>query len=450
MRDLPVVNESGTGYLVDGRPWPGKTFQVAMSFHWPECVAAVKDETGAYHLTLDGSARNAQRYLDAAGFYEGLAAVRDERGWFHIRLDGTPVHNRRCRWSGNFQGGRCVVQDTAGFFHIDRQGLDAYPDRFRYVGDFRDGIAVAYAAAGALHIRTDGRPLNGITYLDAAPFHKGYAVVSDRRGFFHVDRSGKQIYSLRFSSAEPFYNGVALCRGLDGRLLRLRPNGTCTRVADDLEPVTLAQLRDLIAGGMRIGLLVRHAERESIVPGDPTWGNGALLTEQGILDAESFGRTLGGAVRLRVWSSPVERCRQTGMAIFRGAGSSDSIVMEHAYLGDPGIYRDRRTPVPDLMRTDFHAFADPYLDSGLAQGMRPLADASEELLEFMGREMDGADCTVFITHDLFAVALMSYLGLKAPDRSDWCDFLEGVCLLQDGSGEIQYRRFIHHKEDRAC
>ncbi len=450
MRELPVVNENGTGYLVDGRPWPGGTFLVAMSFHAPEGLAAVRDETGAFHVDAEGLAGYDRRYLETAGFYEGLAAVRDERGWFHIRPDGSAAHDRRFRWSGNFQGGRCTVQDSHGFFHIDGQGRDAYATRFRYAGDYRYGIAVAHDATGALHIIENGEPLNGIAYLHAEPFHKGHAVVADREGTFHVDRSGRAIHPLRFRSAEPFYNGVALCRGLDGGLLRLRQNGTWTRIADALAPVTPADVRGFIAGGTRVGLFVRHSRRHPIDHADPNWGNDVLLTERGIADAEALGQVLGGASRLGLWSSPVARCRQTAEAIARGAGRESVRVEEHGHLGHPGIYFDRNCRPPELLRTDYHAFADAYLHNGLAQGMRPIPDASEELLAFLDQHTTGGDCTVFITHDFFSAVLMSYLGLKAPDRTDWCNYLEGVCVLQDEVAGRRFRRFICHTEGRTC
>lgn len=450
MTDLPVVNESGTGFMRNRQPWGGSVFLAATSFHAPEGLAAVRDETGAYHVGLDANQAYVHRYLDAAGFYEGLAAVRDDRGWLHIRTDGTPVHERRFRWSGNFQGGRCAVQDARGFFHVDARGEDAYPRRFRYAGDFRYGVAVAHGPEGAFHIREDGEPLNGVAYLHAEPFHKGHAVVADRRGFFHSDRAGRPLHPHRFVAAEPFYNGVALCRDLDGGLLRLRTNDTWTRVAEDLQPVTPAAVRRFLADGGRVGLFVRHAERHPITPETPDWGNDVPLTDRGEADAESLGQSLSGVARLALWSSPVPRCQQTAEAIARGAGLGDAELAVHTHLGRPGIYFDPDGRVSDLLRTDFHAFADAYLDTGIASGMRPVPEASEELLTFLDRQMAEADCTVFVTHDFFAAALMSYLGLKAPDRSDWCRYLEGVCILKGPGGGTRYRRFLSHAEERPC
>ena len=81
-------------------------------------------------------------------------------------------------------------------------------------------------------------------------------------------------------------------------------------------------------------------------------------------------------------------------------------------------------------------------------GRKLCAEASEQLLEFLHREMSVFDCTVFVTHDLFAAALMSFLGLKAPCREDWCDYLEGVCVISGPEGH-SYRRFLNRADDTS-
>jgi len=446
--DLPILDEAEKGYLVDGQPAFGRTFLRAMSFHRPEALAAVVDESGAHHIDPEGRAQYPERFLDVAGFYEGLAAVRDARGWFHIRPDGSPAHERRFRWSGNFQEGRCAVLDCTGFLHIGPDGADAYPQRHRYVGDFRGGIAVAHGPAGAFHIRRDGNPLNARRFRFAEPFHQGFAVVADEAGYFHVDKWGRALHDHRFRRAEPFYNGVSLCIDASGRLVRLRENGQCAYVGEDLAPVSPSQVSRYLAQGRRVALFVRHSERHPITSASPDWGNGVLLTERGHEIAAGLGHALATAARLGLWSSPIARCRQTCEAIAGGAGSAGAPVATDPRLGDPGIYIDGTGLHAPAMRADYHAFVGTYVDTGRAPGMRPLSEASEQLLEFLHREMSVFDCTVFVTHDLFAAALMSFLGLKAPCREDWCDYLEGVCVIAGPEGH-SYRRFLNRADETS-
>jgi broad specificity phosphatase PhoE len=440
--DLPTLDETEKGYLVNGNLVFGKRFLRARSFHMPEALAAVADESGAYHIGLDGAPGYPERFLETAGFYEGLAAVRDSRGWFHIRPNGSPAHGRRFRWSGNFQEGRCAVLDCSGFLHIGPDGTDSYSQRYGYVGDFRGGIAVGHGPEGAVHLRPDGSPLNACRYRFAEPFHKGYAVVADEAGYYHVDKTGRALHGNRFRRAEPFYNGVALCIDSAGRRVRLRENGEYSFVGQDMAPVTPAHVGRHLAEGRRVALFIRHSERHPITPSTPDWGNGVLLTERGAEIAASLGRTLSPAVRLGFWSSPIARCQQTCEAIARGAGVAGLAIATDQRLGAPGIYIDGSGSHATPMRTDYHAFVGAYLDDGRAPGMRSLSEASQQLLEFLHREMAPFDCTIFITHDLFAAALMGFLGLKAPCREDWCDYLEGVCLVSGPDG-YEYRRFVH-------
>ena len=443
------LNASETAYLLDGKPLFCKTFTKAMSFHWPEGLAAVHDKSAAYHINSKGQPAYAAKFVDACGFYEGLASVQDDDGWFHIRPDASHLHKRRFRWSGNYQESRCVVLDHDGFFHIDAQGRDAYSHRFRYVGDYRHGVAVAYGPEGAFHIDLDGNRINTSTFRYAEPFHKAVALVADERGFFHVDRDGRPLHDQRFMRAEPFYNGVAFCQTTDGQLIRLRESGFWTRIADATEPISFTEIKEIANNGTKVGLFVRHSERFPITPETPNWGQDVLLTKNGIEIAKAFGRQLATDLNLGLWSSPVERCRQTCSAFAEGAGAHSSQIEDHTHLGDPGIYLDGSGEHEEAMRTNFHVYALKYLDTGTAAGTRPLHAASEELISFLLDKMQPHDMTLFVTHAFFAAILMSYLGLKAPDWDDWCDYLEGVCILAKGS-EVQFRRILGVRGQQAC
>ncbi|MCW8140838.1 MAG: methyltransferase, partial [Planctomycetota bacterium] len=92
---MPVLSPDEQAYLVDGAPAFDRRFIRAMNFHMPEGLAAVADESGAYHLDVAGRPRYEQRYREAFGFYCGLATVRDDAGYFHIDSTGRPAHSRR-------------------------------------------------------------------------------------------------------------------------------------------------------------------------------------------------------------------------------------------------------------------------------------------------------------------------------------------------------------------
>jgi len=75
-------------------------------------------------------------------------------------------------------------------------------------------------------------------------------------------------------------------------------------------------------GGPR-AVIVRHAARHPIE--DIRRSLEVGLTEQGMEDAERFGRSLRG-YRLRLFHSPAVRCRETAEAIRRGAEAAGALV----------------------------------------------------------------------------------------------------------------------------
>lgn len=205
------VSQDGTHHLHNGTPFYSKRFISVLKFHAPG-LAPVTDETGAYHIDIEGKAIYPQRYFRTFGFYEGKAAAdTGDDGWLHVLSDGTPLYSERYQWCGNFQENRCAVRDYEGkYFHLDEQGHPAYKKRWRYAGDFRDRIAAVQNDEGLhSHIRKDGELLHGKWFSDLDVFHKGLARARDEQGWFHINPAGKAVYERRFRQAEPFYNGQA-------------------------------------------------------------------------------------------------------------------------------------------------------------------------------------------------------------------------------------------------
>jgi hypothetical protein len=200
------VSADRTHHLLGGLPLYTSRFTEVLAFHAPG-LAAVKDVTGAFHITPSARPAYARRFTRTFGFYGGLAAVESEQGAFHIRPDGTGLYAERYGWCGNFQEARCTVREkTAGavYLHLDATGRALYPERYAYAGDYREGIAVVQEGSGLhLHLDLEGRPLNGRRFVDLDVFHKGYARARDARGWHHVDAKGEPLYVRRFAAVEP-------------------------------------------------------------------------------------------------------------------------------------------------------------------------------------------------------------------------------------------------------
>ncbi len=446
----PTLNIKENGYLLDGLSCFKRTFKRAMSFHYPEGLAAVCDETGAYHITIDGTPLYPERYEETFGYYRGIAAVRDKSGFFHINTRGEPLHKQRYLWSGNFQEDRCVVQDDKGFFHIDYSFAPLYEERFDYAGDFRYGIAVARRGSCAFHILDNGQRLYGHTFENTDVFHKGFAVTWDAEGAFHVDKQGKAIHGHRFKSAEPFYNGFALCETHDDRWVRLMENGHFKHLPVRSTTVRFHEILDRIQRGEKAALVLRHAEREPIPPG--VWGEDAGLNRNGQLMAGTLGRLLGKtACDWTFVSSTVERCVDTCLCLAKGMGAmiNQSQVSTTSLLGSPGPFKDISADQSHLTPDNFMDAGFPYIHTGLGKGFRPLADGCRDMMDLATQSMQDGPA-VLITHDFFIAGLFDHLGLLRPSPENWVDFLDGVCFFSNGSKLTEWRRFQGLKEIGTC
>lgn len=409
------------------------------SYHEPEGLAAIRVGNECYHVNREMRAAYPQRYSRTFGFYDGIACVHDERGAHHIDPTGKSIHEQRFHWSGNFQDGACAVCDNSGFYHVDSTGKPLYMERFSYVGDYRHDVAVAHLHGKAFHIRKDGSRVHDKSFDFAEPFHKGYAVVKDADGWFHVDEQGEPIHALRLQRAEPFYNQVAFCTDTKNRKIRLYENGHYNLIPKTLGFIGHMGILHAITNGNSVVLYLRHGERFHITPETPNWGNEVELTPAGMEKVRALGSLFKG-VPIDAFHSPLIRCKQTATCFTEGAGVSVQVIPD-SMLGSPGIYMDGSSEHEELMLKGFHAFCNTYLQIGFQVGMRPLADASEELLEYLGYKSKPGGLSLFVSHDMQTACLMSFLGIKHPTPWDWCDYLEGVCIIQGAQG-TSYHRFL--------
>jgi broad specificity phosphatase PhoE len=446
----PTLNQEETGFLENGRLCFGKTFKRAMSFHYPEGLAAVSDESGAYHITINGAPMYTDRYIETFGFYHGIATVRDYNGYFHIDTTGKPFHSQRYIWSGNFQEGRCVVQDAKGFFHINSSFTPLYNERFDYVGDLRYGIAAVRRGNVAYHIYDDGSPLNGHFFENVDVFHKGFAVVRNKQGAFHINKQGQSIYEHRFKSVEPFYNGFSLCKTGDDRWIRLMENGHYKHLPARRPVVHIQEIVDRMERGEGVSLILRHAERDPIAQGE--WGDDAKLNRHGQLAAQSLGQILGR--KEPDWtfvSSPIERCIDTCHHLSRGLGTSlnASDIIKTSLLGNPGPFKDTEQDQSHLTPENFMKAALLYIYTGHGKGFRALIDGCRDMMNLAEKFMkDGP--TLLITHDFFIAGLFDHLGLHHPTPDGWVEYLDGVCFFSNGWQLTEWRRFQGLKEIALC
>jgi hypothetical protein len=205
------VSADNTHFLYNRKPLFGKTFMEVLKFHSPG-LAPVKDNSGAYHIDVNGNELYPNRYSRTFGYYCNRAAVVDNNHWFHINEKGERVYSSNYAWTGNFQENICTVRNNDNqYFHIDLNGIKIYPEVYLYAGDYKDGIACVKCHDGFFrHIDSKGKFINEKSFLDLGVFHKNFATAKDEKGWFHIDKQGNEVYKNRYLTIEPFYNGFAL------------------------------------------------------------------------------------------------------------------------------------------------------------------------------------------------------------------------------------------------
>lgn len=206
-----------TFHEIDNIPLYKNRFSDIEKFHHPG-LAPVSDNTGSYHINLDGTQAYKKRYNKTFGFYCMRAAVIDNGEYYHINIKGDRFYKESYDWLGNYQENKCVARKDDRFFHIDIDGNEIYSEKYDYVGDFKDDIAVVYKQGKASHINGNGKLVHSKWYNKLGIYHKGFAIAEDDNGWFHIDISGAPIYESRYKMVEPFYNGHAKVEGFSGIL----------------------------------------------------------------------------------------------------------------------------------------------------------------------------------------------------------------------------------------
>ncbi|MDI1481309.1 histidine phosphatase family protein [Polyangium sp. y55x31] len=182
-------------------------------------------------------------------------------------------------------------------------------------------------------------------------------------------------------------------------------------------------------------LLLRHAERPAIPPGET--GQSLSLTERGARAAEALGEALGERIR-RVNTSPVPRCVETAAAIRRGASILVDIVPDR-WLGDPGPY----VHDPSLAFQNWLELGPEGVIEALVHGRKGLAGmhdpdaAARRLLGHLERFLDeAAGLHIAVTHDIVLVATIARLWAEPLERPWWPGFLDAAALFREGDSLV--------------
>jgi len=182
-------------------------------------------------------------------------------------------------------------------------------------------------------------------------------------------------------------------------------------------------------------ILMRHADREYINPGV---NEDEPINEAGMANSIMFGEKLspffGG---VKIFTSPVGRCIQTGEAIMEGFRKRGPISASNM-LGEPGPFVFERPTASKIFKDlGCKGTIESMIAGHELPGIRSAADGSELLKEFIVSEMranDGENLLLFITHDAIVIPLIYHYTGEEFGRDHWLDFSDGVAFIREDGG----------------
>ena len=199
-----------------------------------------------------------------------------------------------------------------------------------------------------------------------------------------------------------------------------------------------------LAGGERVLMMTRHAERPHIDPEDPTFGENLPITPDGVAMARRVGerlRAAAGEVQFR--ASPLRRTRMTAAAVAEGMGLAGTWNMEtiptDTLIGNGSMYYADANKVWEIFRGgEFYRLVFEYCETGRQTGFRPLAEATDMFEEHV-MSLFTARLGVFTTHDLFIGAFLAARGAWAGwTVPTWVGFLDSAAIFVAPDGTRRY------------
>lgn len=196
------------------------------------------------------------------------------------------------------------------------------------------------------------------------------------------------------------------------------------------EPVLIGSIPVIAGDATRTVLLVRHSIRESLRAGstDPD------LTPEGEELARRCGQLLSGLGGASFGASPRKRTLETARCLMEGGGFEKRSIRECPEIGDLTIFSSPVNFEAMLRTHDTEKTMREYFATGHAAGLKDMHQFAGELLTFLTGACARSSCAVLVSHDVLAMTVLSALGVRRFAIDDWCGYLHGALLTQDGNG----------------
>ena len=195
-------------------------------------------------------------------------------------------------------------------------------------------------------------------------------------------------------------------------------------------PVLFSDIPALAETSDRTVLMVRHSIRESLraLSIDPA------LTPEGEELARRCGKLLSGLGDVSFGASPRRRTRDTARCLIEGGGFRANDIRDCPEIGDMTIFQ-HEVDFEAMLRThNTENVMREYFSTGHAEGLKDMRPFGAQILTFLTSEVFRSPRSVFVSHDVLAMAALGALGVRTFSNDDWCGFLHGILLSRDADG----------------
>ncbi len=195
------------------------------------------------------------------------------------------------------------------------------------------------------------------------------------------------------------------------------------------ETIDFKRVKQFLAQGCKVSLLIRHSERPPIIPGDTTFGQTLALTPRGEQMAKDAGYLLAGPYDVRFLSSPMVRCQMTAACLAEGMGFSGAEIDNEPILGLQNFYYNEIDKLPgEMMRRGYIQYMLDYLRTGSALYSHDVAVATPQMLAWMQR-MTTRQLNMLVSHDIFVAAFLAGIQARTYTAESWVGFLHSAALI---------------------
>jgi len=273
-----------------------------------------------------------------------------------------------------------------------------------------------------------------------------------------LERNGKYAYmkahmicsaTLAYQMAYLRSHYLAEWLFLDGKAEAKKPSRTLAKKMD------MNHIRYAVLEGCRVTLLMRHAERPPLEPGDTSFGERLPLTERGVETARQLGMSLPSDVPfgcVRTFASNTLRTIQTATCINEGLTESKEQATYHIPLvpelgSDSPFFGKLDERMALISEGGYRDRLNDYFREGAQRGYKPLAEATDKMEAALDRLGAGDKSLVIaVTHDINVAAFLAGRGVVTEfDEDAWPHYLDAAVIICNDEGGREYGYLRHDR-----